>query len=444
MTWYEYDRAHAWHPYTQMLTAPPPIPVESAKDATIYTSDGRALLDAISSWWVLLHGHSNSRIADAISEQARRLDQVIFAGFTHEPASRLAKALAELTPGNLDRVFYSDNGSTAVEVALKMALQFWRNQGREKRRTFLSLEGAYHGDTVGAMSVSGVELFGSHFEPLLFDVLRAENPLCPEKAESVDALTATRVCTESMERHLSDHPDEIAAVIIEPMVQGAGGMIIWPSEFLRKVREICDRHDVLLIADEVFTGFGRTGKLFACEHGPIVPDILCASKAITGGVLPLAATVTHARVYDAFLSEDREKTLFHGHSFTANPIACAAALESLAILRENGLGRVGGVEAFQRERLARLRELPIVRDANALGLIARIELEGSGRGYLDDLGPRLARELLARDIILRPLGNVLYTVPPLCITDDELTRIWDAIDEVLVEINCPQDAATPR
>jgi len=434
MSWYELDREHVWHPYTQMHTAPPPIPVERAEGAYLYTTDGRAILDATSSWWVILHGHSNPRIARAIADQAGRLDQVIFAGVTHEPAARLAGELAAAAPGDLDRIFYSDDGSTAVEVALKMALQFWRNQGQEKRRTFISLEGAYHGDTAGAMSVSGLELFGSHFHPLLFDVLRAKNPFLSGDRATTEGLAAAQLCVASMEEHLKSHRDEIAAVIIEPMIQGVAGMIIWPPEFLTMVRELCNRHDVLLIADEVFTGFGRTGKFFACEHGPIVPDIMCVSKAITGGVLPLAATLTHERVYNTFLSEDREKTFFHGHSFTANPIACAAALESQAILREGGLQRIGEIESIHRSRLEGIATLDGIVEAKALGLVARIELKSAKGGYLSEVGPRIAREFLERDILLRPLGNVLYVLPPLCTSDEDLGRIYDAVEEVLANV----------
>ena len=428
-----------------MAVAPPPIPIERAEGAHLYTSDGRTILDAISSWWVTLHGHCHPRIQRAIADQAGLIDQVIFAGFTHEPGSRLAEKLVELTPGGLEHVFYSDNGSTAVEVALKMALQYWVNQGDRNRTLFVTLEGSYHGDTFGAMAVGAVDVFHDVFRPLLFETRRLPNPYCrPADEVQVHGRSAEQIAAEQidsaahLDQLLADEGDRIAAVIVEPMVQGAGGMIMWPAEFLARVRQICDRHHALLIADEVFTGFGRTGKLFACEHSEIVPDILCLSKALTGGVLPLAATLATREIYETFLSDDRSKTFFHGHSFTANPIACAAALESTAILEETGLARAGEIEAIHRERLESegVQSYGRVLEAKCLGVIARIEISpqsGAG-GYLDQLGPDLARRFLARDILLRPLGNVLYLVPPLAITDAELHRIYDAIAEVIGEL----------
>ncbi len=424
-----------WHPYTQMATAPAPIAVERAEGAWLHTADGRSILDAISSWWVILHGHCNPRIAAAIARQAAALDQVILAGFTHDPAERLARELVGMTPPGLEHVFFSDDGSTAVEVALKMACQYWQNRGEPGRTRFVSLEGSYHGDTIGAMSVSGVDVFRRVFAKLLFDVERVSNPCLADVLEPSRRPERQIACAEELDGLLARLRGQVAAVILEPMIQGAGGMIIWPREFLAGARAACDRHDVLLIADEVFTGFGRTGKLFACEHGPVTPDILCLSKAITGGVLPLAATLTTGRVYDAFLSEDRGRTFFHGHSFTGNPIACAAALESIALLRDGGMERVGEIEAIHRARLEALAGRADVLDASCLGLVARIELRPhSAGGYLDDIGPRLAREFLARDVLLRPLGNVVYVLPPLAMTDDELHRVHDVITDVFREI----------
>lgn len=433
--WYAFDRRHLWHPYTQMATAMPPIAVERAEGAYLYTADGRAILDAISSWWVTLHGHCDERIADAISRQARTLDQVIFAGFTHEPAARLASQLVDLTPPGLDKVFYSDDGSTAVEVALKMAFQFWANRGEKERRLFVALEGAYHGDTFGAMGVSGVEEFRGLFSPLLAEARYARNPYRSPRAPDADWEALAAECTKHLDQLLTENAGKVAAVIIEPMIQGAAGMIVWPAQSLRQIREVCDRHEVLLIADEVFTGFGRTGNMFACEHGPVSPDILCLSKAVTGGTLPLAATLATESVYDAFLSQDRRKTLFHGHSYTANPIACAAALASLEILQEQGLDRVREIERIHQQRLPRIAELPTVVDSRCLGLVSRIELSaGSDQsGYLDEIGPRLGRRFLDRDILLRPLGNIVYAMPPLAISDADMHRLYDAIEDALAE-----------
>ncbi len=437
--WYDLGRPHLWHPYTQMATAPPAIPIERAEGAYLYTSDGRAILDAISSWWVILHGHNHPRLRAAIARQAEHLDQVIFAGFTHEPAARLAAKLAAIAPAGLERVFFSDDGSTAVETALKMAFQYWQLLGETGRTLFVALEGGYHGDTIGAMSVGGVEAFRELFQPLLFKTTRrAHNPTCFRCPAGKERRSCQIECAESLEAVLAENRGKVAAVILEPMLQGAGGMIVWPREFLVKAREACDRHGALLIADEVLTGFGRTGRMFACEHGPVSPDLLCLSKALTGGCLPLAATLASEKIYWAFLGPDRRRAFLHGHSYTANPLACAAALESIALLEEGGLARAREIEAIHQERLESLRALPIAGDVRSIGMVAAVELSprpgsrgGEGGGYLDEIGPRLHQEFLARGLLLRPLGNVLYFLPPLAITDAELHRVYDAVEEVL-------------
>ena len=318
------DKAVVWHPYTQALTAPAPIPIERAEGVWLYTEDGRRILDGISSWWVNIHGHSHPKLNAALAKQAGELEHVVFAGCTHRPAVELAERLLEILPAGLARVFYSDNGSTAVEVALKLAIQYWINRGEPQRKTIVTLHNAYHGDTVGAMSASEDSVFTRAFSNLLFPVERVRDP-------------------EEMERCLQAH--SAAAVLIEPMLQGAGGMIVWPVEFVAGVRRLCDRYGTLMIADEVLTGFGRTGKMFACEHAAIAPDIICLSKALTAGYLPLGVTATTTAVYDAFLSDDRSKTFFHGHSYTANPLACAVALASLDLFREEAtLARVTRLE----------------------------------------------------------------------------------------------------
>jgi adenosylmethionine-8-amino-7-oxononanoate aminotransferase len=423
--WIAADRAHVWHPYTQALVAPPAIPVVRAEGIYLHTVDGRRILDGISSWWVNIHGHGHPRIARAIAEQAARLSQVVFAGFTHEPAARLAGELSRRSPGRLPRVFFSDDGSTAVEAALKIAWQSWRNRGETRRTLFVALEHAYHGDTFGAMAAGGVPAFRETFRGLLFETRRVHPPECP-----CDAGGGRR---EDIDEVLEREGDRVAAVIIEPMLQGAGGMIVWPASFLVRVREATARRGIPLIADEVLTGFGRTGKLFACEHGPIAPDILCLSKAITGGVLPLAATLVSGEIHASFLSEDRGKALLHGHSYTGNALACAAALESLAIIDgEGSLERVARLERLFAERLERLRTLPAVRSVRRIGAVAALDLAPrSGGGYLDELGPFLGAELLARGILLRPLGNVLYFMPPYAITDGEAHGVFDAIEDVV-------------
>ena len=443
--WVALDRAHVWHPYTQMLTAPPPTPLAGAQGVYLHTTGGRKILDAISSWWVNIHGHNHPRLNQALAAQGARLSQAIFAGFTHEPAALLAAELSRRAPAGLDRVFYSDDGSTAVEVALKMAWQYWKNRGETNRTLFVALEQGYHGDTFGAMAASGTSAFNAKFRELLFEVRFAHahyedgspvGTLVPECRVDADlsptpGASPGSKCTASIEQILRDEGDRVAAVIIEPMVQGAGGMRIWPAAYLRHVREVTAKLGIPLIADEVMTGFGRTGKMFACEHALVSPDIMCLSKALTGGYLPLGATLCTERIYQAFLSEDRDKTLFHGHSFTGNALSCAVALESLRLFdEEKRLARVAELQQVFNERLDDLRGTNGVREARGIGGIAAIELDAGG-GYLSELGPKLYREFLARDILLRPLGNVIYVMPPYIITNDEVHRVFDGIEEVL-------------
>lgn len=432
--WKEADRVHAWHPYTQMLTAPEPLGIERAEGIYLYTSDGRRILDGISSWWVNTLGHSNPRLNKALARQAEKLQQVIFAGATHAGAAELAARLAAVTPGELDHCFYSDDGSTAVEVSLKMAAQYWRNRGEENRTLFVSMTNAYHGDTFGAMALGGSPVFHANFSPFFFPV-RHFDCARSESRKSTPAASLEASSDGSLEEILQREGDSVAAVIIEPMLQGAGGMILWPSSSLVEIRELCDQYGTLLVADEVFTGFGRTGRLFACEHGPIVPDIICLSKALTAGYMPLAVTLSTPEIYNSFLSEDRGKTFFHGHSFTANALACAVALENLNILEdENILSRIAGIEQLFVERLKRLESFSAVRSTRAIGSLAAMNIEPGGGpegGYLDAIGPRLYAEFLERDILLRPLGNVLYFLPPYVITDEEIHRVFDAIEDVV-------------
>jgi adenosylmethionine-8-amino-7-oxononanoate aminotransferase len=436
--WLDADRRHVWHPYTQMQTAPPPLPVVRAEGVYLHLADGRRVLDGISSWWVNIHGHNHPRLNRALAAQAERLAQVIFAGFTHEPAARLAAALAARVPGRLPWVFYSDDGSTAVEVALKMAYQHWRHRGEPQRTLFVAFDDAYHGDTFGAMAAGGVAAFHSAFSGLFCAVRRACTPGSAARGSPSPPLA------EILDRE----GERVAAVILEPMLQGAGGMLVQTPEFLRQVRALTARHGVPLIADEVLTGFGRTGRLFACEHGPIEPDLLCLSKALTGGYLPLAATLASEPIYRAFLSQDRSRTLFHGHSYTANALACAVALESLALFEEEDrLGRIARLAVLYAARLAPLAAHPVVAAVRHLGGMAALDLKptpgdagssspsgGAAGGYLDDVGPLLARRLLDRGLLLRPLGNVLYLLPPYVIADAEVEAAFDAIAAVLDEL----------
>ena len=431
------DAAAVWHPYTQMKTRPDPLAVVRAQGVYLYTDDGRRILDGISSWWVNIHGHSHPRLNQALADQARELEQVIFAGCTHRPAVELAERLLQILPGGLSRVFYSDNGSTAVEVAIKMAAQYWINRGEPRRQRFIALHHAYHGDTVGTMSVGETSVFTRPFAAMLFPVERAHAPYCYRCPLSLDRATCGIACLSDLETRLRDLDGTVAAVIVEPMLQGAGGMIMWPAEFLAGVRRLCDRFGVLLIADEVLTGFGRTGRMFACEHAVVAPDIVCLSKALTAGYLPMAVTATTDAVYDAFLGDDHSRTFFHGHSFTANPLACAVALASLDLFAEQPLlSRIARLEAQLRRGLAPLSDLPIVGDVRVIGGVAAIELvhdkaTKSGGGYVDSLGPMLAAAFLARGLLLRPLGNVLYFMPPYVIEDDEVEWVIGQIAAVL-------------
>ena len=434
------DRAHLWHPYTQMQTAPAPLPIVKGEGVYLYTEDGRRLLDGISSWWVTIHGHAHPRLNQALIEQANQLEHVMFAGCTHRPAVELAERLIEWLPPGLTRVFYSDNGSTAVEVALKLAHQYWRNLGQPDRSTFLTLHYAYHGDTVGAMSVSEQSVFTDAFQPLLFRVRRADAPYCYRCPLGLERASCRIDCLASLETALQELGASVAAVLVEPMLQAAGGMIVWPSEFLEGVRRLCDRYGTLMIADEVLTGFGRTGRMFASEHASVLPDIICLSKGLTAGYLPLGATVTTDAIYEAFLSDDRAKTFFHGHSFTANPLACAVAIASLDLFRElDVLARVARLESRLRAGLSKLADRPSVGDVRVIGGVGIVELVSDRNtrksdGYLDGIGPRLSAQFLDRGLLLRPLGNVVYFMPPYCITDDQVDWSLEQIAAVVTAV----------
>ena len=410
------DSAHIWHPYTQHLGAPLPIPIARAEGAWLYDMDGCPILDAISSWWVTAHGHARPEIADAIAQQARTLDHVIFAGFTHAPATELAAELVTRLPGGLTRIFYSDNGSTAVEAAIKMSMQYFANSGTP-RRLVAALDNAYHGDTFGAMAAGARGPFSEAFDPLLFEVARLPDPSVGDTIDALDVLLDAR-------------GSELAAVIVEPLLLGAGGMRVWDERVLQALRHRTREAGIHLIADEVLTGFGRTGPLFACERADISPDIMCLSKGLTGGFLAMGVTASTEAIYDAFLSTDRRRTFFHGHSYTANPIACAAALASLRLFNEESEDNRIRIEVAHAHQLASFRKHKGVLSTRQIGTVAALELKADA-GYFSNIGRDLAAYALEQGVLLRPLGNIAYVLPPFCITNDELQRVYDVIRRFL-------------
>ena len=410
-----------WHPFTQHAVQPDATLIAKGTGAWLETADGRRIFDAISSWWVVTHGHRHPHIVQAIKDQADRLDQVIFAGFTHEPAEQLARRLVALTPPGLEYVFFSDSGSTSVEVALKMALGFWRHRG-EKRTGILALEGAYHGDTIGGMSVGERGVFNAPYDPLLFDVTRLPFPSAGREEATLNALEAA--CSAG----------GVAALIVEPLILGAGGMLIYAPEVLSEMRRLCEAHGVLFIADEVMTGWGRTGTLFACEQAGVTPDIACYSKGLTGGSLPLAVTLCRADIFDAHYSTDRSRTFFHSSSYTANPIACAAALANLEIwANEPVLERVAAIARLHSERLQRFRDDRRFENVRQIGTIAALDIVSNDAGYLAAIGPRLYQDFLSRNLLVRPLGNTIYIMPPYCSGESELGLVYDAILDIADE-----------
>lgn len=415
-------RTTIWHPFTQHGLEPLETEIDRGKGAWLETTDNRRILDAISSWWVITHGHRHPAIVNAIHKQADRLDQVIFAGFTHPVADKLANKLVTVAPPGLAHVFYSDSGSTSVEVALKMALGYWRGIG-EPRTRIAALEHGYHGDTIGTMSAGSRGVFNAAYEPLLFDVVRIPFPEPGREQATFDALEAA--CREA----------PLAALIVEPLIAGAGGMKVYGPSALAEMKRICERAGALLIADEVMTGWGRTGTLFACEQAGISPDILCLAKGLTGGSLPLAATLASPAVYDAHFSEDRARTLFHSSSFTANAICCAAALANIEVWEEEPvMDRVNGLAEMQLSHLAELARDPRFENPRCLGTIAAIDLKVPDGGYLAAAGPALRAHFLSEGVLLRPLGNTIYVMPPYCITANDLALAYEAIRRIPADL----------
>lgn len=404
------DARVCWHPYTQAATEPEPLAVAGASGAVLTLADGTELIDGISSWWATLHGHGEERIVRAASEQMSTLDHVLFAGATHEPAVTLAEELIEVAPPGLTRCFFSDNGSTAVEVALKMALQAHAQNGAPRRRVFVALDGGYHGDTFGAMSVGDPDPFFKPFDGLMFRVARV-----PASAQAIRGA-------------LSALGDEAAGVILEPRLQGAAGMRVHGADVLQAARQETASRGLPLIADEVMTGFGRTGRLFACDTAGIAPDILCLAKGLTGGMFPMSVTLATEQIFQAFWSEEKTRALFHGHTFTAHPVGCAMARESLRLVKERDVpGELTRIGQRIREGLAPLEDVPFATDLRVLGGMAAFDLVTGDAGYLSQVGARLRAVARDRGVLLRPLGNVVYALPPACTTNEQCDLIAGAM-----------------
>ena len=422
------DKRHVWHPYTQHgIEVEPPV-ITRAKGASLFDANGREILDMISSWWTCTHGHAHPKINAALARQANTLEHIMFAGFTHAPAANLAKALSELLPGDLNRVFFTDDGSTAVETAIKVAYKSWVNRG-QTRRTLIAFDGGYHGDTLGAMSVGrSSQMFGA-FKDLMCDVRVVPYPATFEGDDAVEEREAGAL--SALEALLADHKQDIAAMIIEPMMQGAAGIRICRPSFLKRMVALAREAKVLVIFDEVATGFGRTGKLFAMEHVDVTPDIVCLSKGLTGGYMALAATVVRDQLFDIFLGHNFDRALPHGHSFTGNPLACAVALASLNLYEEEQtMVRIAQINAHHRTILEVLAARPDVMRPRALGSALAFDF-GNDTQYQSDASLKLRAWYLAKGLNIRPIGSTVYLMPPYCITDDELARAYATMIEGL-------------
>lgn len=423
----ERDKLVIWHPYTPQKYAPDPIPIAKAQGVWLFDENGNRYIDTISSWWVTIHGHAHPYIAEAVYKQALQLEQVIFAGFTHEPAVQLAERLLNILPGSFAKIFYSDNGSTATEVAIKMAIQYWWNKRDPHRKRILALTHSYHGDTFGAMSISERGIFTLAFQDRLFDVLFAD---LPQPGEPVIIKGYNKEESELLLK-------ECACVIYEPLIQGAGGMKMHSPELLDHFLQYCKSFDIICIADEVMTGFGRTGKLFASSYCSVEPDIICLSKGLTGGTMALGVTACTNGIHEAFVDEDKMKTLFHGHSFTANPLACSAALASLDLIeKESMLHNVKRVSKKHEGLVRLLREDASLQINNIrqTGTIVAFEVNGSTPGYISSIRDVITKKGLEQGVYLRPLGNTVYLMPPYCITDEELDIVYNALLNILNEI----------
>lgn len=436
--WIEKDLKYVWHPDTQMkeYENSEPILIEKGKGIYVWDDKGNKYIDAVASWWVNTLGHSNERLNRALFEQAEKIEHILLAGFTHKPAIELAQRLVELAGEPFSKVFYSDNGSTAVEVALKMAYQYWYQSGRPEKKKFVAMTDSYHGDTLGSVSVGGIALYKKVFEPLVFETIEVPAPYCYRCPEGCEKGECAIDCIEYVEKTFKNHHNEIAAMIVEPLIQGAAGMRMYPPEYLAKIRELCDKYDILMIDDEVAMGFGRTGKCFAFEHAGIKPDIFCVAKGITAGYIPLAATITTDKIYNAFYDDyAKAKAFYHGHSFTGNPLACAVAVENLKILEEEKIiEKLPEKCEYFKKSMQKFKDLKHAGDVRHLGMIGAIELVKNKETkepytFSERMGHRVYLEALKLGAILRPIGNVIYFIPPYVITNEQI----DALTQIAYE-----------
>ncbi|MGJ7923294.1 adenosylmethionine--8-amino-7-oxononanoate transaminase [Neobacillus sp. LXY-4] len=437
------DLQHVWHPCSQMKDYEefPPIVIKSGKGIYLYDENGKEYIDAVSSWWVNLFGHANERISRALANQAFQLEHVIFANFTHEPATLLAEKLVKITPDGLSKVFFADNGSSAIEVALKMSFQYHLQKGKTNKKRFLAFSDAYHGETLGALSVGGVGLYSDIYQPLLLDTLRAQGPDCFRCPFHESPAHCNTPCISSVEAMLQQHHQEIAAVIIEPLIQAAAGMKMYPPAFLTKLKELCSQYDVHFIADEIAVGFGRTGTMFACEQAGITPDFMCLSKGLTGGYLPLSVVLTNDEVYDAFYDDYKNnKAFLHSHSYTGNPLACRVALEVLKIFEEEEyIKKIQQKSAFMRELASEtFLQHPNVGEYRQVGMVGAIELVKNKETKeplpsTERVGYKIYQIALEKGLLIRPLGNVLYFMPPYVIEENEIRTMINKANQAIVE-----------
>ncbi len=437
-SWMRRDLAVLWHPCTQMKDHEqlPLIPIRRGEGVWLEDFDGKRYLDAVSSWWVNVFGHANPRINQRIKDQLDQLEHVMLAGFSHQPVVELSERLVALTPPGLERVFYTDNGSTGIEVALKMSFHYWRNSGRPRKQRFVTLTNSYHGETVAAMSVGDVALFTDTYKPLLLDTLKVPSPDCYLRPEGMSWEEHSRHMFAHMEQTLAEHHEEVAAVIVEPLIQGAGGMRMYHPIYLKLLREACDRYEVHLIHDEIAVGFGRTGTMFACEQAGISPDFLCLSKALTGGYLPMAAVLTTDRLYQAFYDDySTLRAFLHSHTYTGNPLACAAALATLDIFAEDNVIEANkALAARMASATAHLADHPHVAEVRQTGMALAIEMvqdKASKTAYpwQERRGLQVYQHALERGALLRPLGSVVYFLPPYTITPEQIDFLAEVASE---------------